>query len=102
VPPVDRQARPVVLEHRPDYPGIADRAAQLVVVFPAHCLRVGAVPGFRVGVNNALRDLGLGEEEPVPPLRGELRADPGQVLADGQAVEQCQPGDRLGVVECQP
>ena len=53
-----------------------------------------------VGVpeDRALRDVGLREEEPVPPLEREPRVRAIEVLRDGDAVGLDEPGHRLGVI----
>ena len=102
VPAVDGQPGPVVLQHGPDDLRPAGCLAKLGVVLLTHGRRVAAVPGVRVGVDHPLRDLGLGEEEPVPPPGGEPGVGAGQVLTDRDAVQQSQPGDQGRVVEGEP
>ena len=75
------------------------RRPPLVVVLATHRVRVAAVPGVRVGGDDPLGDLRLGEEEPVPPRGREPGVGPAQVLTDRQAVQEGDPGDDVGVVE---
>jgi hypothetical protein len=99
VPSVDGQAGPVVLQHGAHHGGVPCRFPPLVVVLLAHAVRVPAVPAVRVRVDDPLGNVRLGEEEPVPPSRGELGRDARQVFGEGKTVEQCHPRDRTGVIE---
>ena len=64
------ESRPVVFRHRPRHAGISRGRAPLGVVLLPHALRIAVVPAVRVGVDDSFGYLRLGEEEPVPPLRG--------------------------------
>jgi len=101
VGPVDTEARPVVLKHRAHDRRIVDRSLEVGVVLRAHRrlpFRAGPVPGVRVSEDSPLGQLGLGEEEPVPPLLCEAGVGTGQGLADWHGVEDYQPAHGIGVV----
>src|ERR1700689_1381252 len=100
--PVDGEASPVVLEHRPDHVRISRGLPPLVVVLAPHCFGIAAVPTVRIRIDYPLRDLRLSEEEPVPPSGGELGGGPGKVLAERDAIEQRKPRYRPGMIEREP
>src|SRR5829696_4619743 len=97
---VDPEPGPVVLHHRVDDLGVADRAQVVRVVLLAHLAAVGPVPGLGIRGDHPLgRLFGLGEEEPVPPGRGEGRVGARERLADRHGVEDGQSGHRARMVE---
>jgi hypothetical protein len=60
------------------------------------------VPAVGVCVDDPFGYLRLGEEEPVPPGRGEANVDAIKVFADRQAVEKRDFGDPARMVQGKP
>ena len=86
--PVDGETGAVVLDHRAYHAGVPRGLPPLVVVLMPHCFGVTVVPAVGVRTDYPLGNLWLSVEEPVPPASGEFGGDPGQVLADRDAVQQ--------------
>ena len=99
---IDAQPRPIVLEHRAHDRRITHGRAELAVVPLAHNLRIAVVPRVRIGVDHPLGNIGLREEEPVPPPRGERRGDAVEVLADRHRIEQRDPRDSIRMIQREP
>jgi len=96
---VDREARPVVLDHRVHGRGVMDRSPVVLVVLPSHGFRIVRVPRVWITQDRPLGLLGDSEEEPVRPPLPEGRVGSCQGLCDRHGVEDDKVRDVIRMIQ---